>query len=177
SGSTENLTNLIQTDAAINSGNSGGPLVDSSGAVVAMDTAVASTTGTNAPAQNIGFAIPSATIEGLLPKLRAGGTKGATKAYLGVEVVDETAQLRQAYGFVPSSGAVVVTVLPGSPAAAAGIEQGDVIVAFDGHAVTSAQDLTNDVQALASGRKVTVTLYRGAQRLSITATLTSAPAA
>lgn len=175
-GSTENLTNLIQTDAAINSGNSGGPLVDSSGDVVAMDTAVAASSANNAPAENIGFAIPSATIEGLLSNLRSGGTAGNSKAYLGVEVEDETAQLQQAYGFVPASGAVVVTVIDGSPAATAGIEQGDVIVSFDGKAVNTAQDLTNDVQAQSTGHVARIGLYRGQQKITVSVTLGSAPA-
>jgi S1-C subfamily serine protease len=73
-GGSENLTGLIQTDAAINSGNSGGPLVDSSGQVIGMNTAVAESTQGNAPAQNIGFAIAIDTIKPLLGLLRSGGT-------------------------------------------------------------------------------------------------------
>ncbi|HLX88241.1 MAG TPA: trypsin-like peptidase domain-containing protein, partial [Acidimicrobiales bacterium] len=137
-GTTESLTNMIQTDAAINSGNSGGPLVDSSGQVIGMNTAVAASSGNNAPAVNIGFAIPSVTIEGLLSSLRAGGTQGTAHTYLGVEVADETSALQQQYGVVPSSGAFVVSVVPGSPAANAGLQPADVIVSFDGKAVNSA---------------------------------------
>jgi S1-C subfamily serine protease len=172
----ETLQNMIQTDAAINSGNSGGPLVDSAGQVVGMDTAVASSSSGNAPAQNIGFAIPSSTIQGLVATLRAGGTAGQSKTYLGVEVTDETAQQQQAYGLVPASGALVVSVVPGSPADTAGIKTGDVIVVFNGKTVTSAQGLTNDVQALSSGTPVHVTLYRGQQKLTLSATLATAPA-
>lgn len=175
-GAGETLQNLIQTDAAINSGNSGGPLVDSAGQVVGMDTAVASSSTGNAPAQNIGFAIPSSTIQGLVATLRAGGTAGQSKAYLGVEVTDETAQEQQAYGLVPSSGALVVSVVSGSPADTAGIRTGDVIVTFNGKAVASAQGLTNDVQALSSGTSVRLALYRGQQKLSVSATLALAPA-
>ncbi len=175
-GAGETLQNMIQTDAAINSGNSGGPLVDSAGQVVGMDTAVASSSTGNAPAQNIGFAIPSSTIQGLVATLRSGGTAGKAKAYLGVEVTDETAQEQQAYGLVPASGALVVSVVAGSPADTAGIRTGDVIVRFDGKAVTSAQGLTNDVQALSSGTKVPLTLYRGQQKLTLSATLGLAPA-
>ena len=127
-GAGETLQNMIQTDAAINSGNSGGPLVDSAGQVVGMDTAVASSSSGNAPAQNIGFAIPSSTIQGLVATLRAGGTAGKAKPYLGVEVTDETTQEQQAYGLVPASGALVVSVVSGSPADSAGIRTGDVIV-------------------------------------------------
>jgi S1-C subfamily serine protease len=141
-----------------------------------MDTAVASSSGGNAPAQNIGFAIPSSTIQGLLATLRAGGTAGKSKAYLGVEVTDETPAQQQAYGLVPTSGALVVQVVSGSPAQSAGIQTGDVIVGFNGTAVTSAQGLTNDVQGTASGKSVRLTLYRGSRKLTVSATLGLAPA-
>lgn len=173
---TETLTNIIQTDAAINSGNSGGPLVDSAGQVIAMDTAVASSSSGNAPAQNIGFAIPAATIQGLLVELRNGGTVASAKAYIGVEVEDETAAIQQAYGFVPSTGAVVVSVDSGSPADNAGLEQGDVIVSYDGKAVTTAQDLTSDVQASSVGDVVRLGLWRGDQKITVSVTLAQAPA-
>jgi S1-C subfamily serine protease len=176
SGPGETLHNMIQTDAAINSGNSGGPLVDSAGDVVGMSTAVASSSSGNAPAQNIGFAIPSDTIQQLLPTLRAGGTAGVSKAYLGVEVTDDTPEEQQAYGLVPSSGALVVSVVSGSPAADAGIQTGDVIVAFNGTAVTSAQGLTNDVQGTSVGAMVHITLYRGSQKMIVTTTLALGPA-
>ena len=175
-GAGETLQNLIQTDAAINSGNSGGPLVDSAGQVVGMSTAVASSSTGNAPAQNIGFAITSSTVQGLLGSLRSGGTVGVSKPYLGVEVIDETTQEQQAYGLVPSSGALVASVVSGSPADAAGISTGDVIVTFDGKAVTSAQDLTNLVQASTVGHRAQIGLYRGAQKLTVSATLALSPA-
>jgi putative serine protease PepD len=175
-GAGETLQNMIQTDAAINSGNSGGPLVDSAGQVVGMNTAVASSSTGNAPAQNIGFAITSSTIESLLATLRAGGTAGQVKPYLGVEVADETPQEQQAYGLVPSSGAVVVSVVSGSPADTAGIEAGDVIVDFDGKAVTSAQNLTNLVQASSVGHQARITLFRGSQKLTLTVALALSPA-
>jgi len=173
SGQTENLTNMIQTDAAINSGNSGGALVDSAGQVIGMNTAVASSNANDAPAENIGFAIPSSTLEGLLPALRAGGSPGTHRAYLGVEVEDLTPQLKQAYDFEPSTGAVVVRTLDGSPAAAAGIQQGDVIVGFGSTSIDSAAALTTAVAAAKPGDKVPVTLWRGQQKLTVTVTLVS----
>jgi putative serine protease PepD len=176
SGTTETLTNVIQTDAAINSGNSGGALVDSSGQVIGMNTAVASSSSGNAPAQNIGFAIPSMTILGLLAQLRQGGTIKVSKAYMGVEVEDETSALQEAYGFEPSTGAVVVSVESGSPAQSAGIEEGDVIVSFNGKAVTTALDLTTDVQSSAVGSKVSITLWRGQNKMTVPVTLGQAPA-
>jgi S1-C subfamily serine protease len=174
-GNGQTLRNMIQTDAAINSGNSGGPLVDSAGEVVGMNTAVASSSAGNAPAENIGFAIPSSTIQGLVAPLRAGGTAGHAKTYIGVEVTDETPQEQAAYGLVPASGALVVSVVSGSPADSAGIRTGDVIVTFNGKAVTSAQGLTNDVQGSSSGTSVQLTLYRGKQKLTVTAKLGLSP--
>ena len=83
---TESLQGLIQTQAAINAGNSGGPLVDSAGQVIGMNTAAAANAANNAPTQNIGFAIPIGSIESLLGGLRVGGSVGRPKAFLGVEV-------------------------------------------------------------------------------------------
>ncbi len=174
-GSTESLSNLIQTDAAINSGNSGGPLVDSAGQVIGINTAVASSTNGNAPAQNIGFAIPSLTVRKLIPKLRQGGTSGASKAYLGVFVTDETPQLQQQFGLDPSSGALVESVVSGSPAASAGIHPGEVIVSFNGETIASAQDLTNAVQKASPGHSVSITLWKGHQKLTVSVGLVAQP--
>ncbi|MHB1720109.1 MAG: S1C family serine protease [Acidimicrobiales bacterium] len=176
SGTVENLSDMIQTDAAINPGNSGGPLVDSSGQVIGMNTAVASSSGNNAPAQNIGFAIPSDKIMELLPTLRKGGTVQASNAFLGVSIVSLTPQLRQAYGFVPKTGAVVASVIPGSPAQAAGIRQGDVIVAFDGKPITSAESLVLAVHSAKPGQSARVRLWRGQVSMLVVVTLASTPA-
>lgn len=175
-GSTETLSNLIQTDAAINSGNSGGPLVDSSGQVVGMNTAVASSGNGNAPAQNIGFAIPSETIEKLIPELRSGGTGPVSKAYMGVYVTDVTTQLQQEFQLVPSSGALIERIVTGSPADVAGLQPGDVIVSFNGSPVASAADLTNAVQEASPGQSVQVTYWRGQTKTTVTVTLTASPA-
>ncbi len=174
--SSENLTNMIQTDAPINSGNSGGPLVDSSGDVIGMNTAVAASSAGNAPAQNIGFAIPSDKIENLIPLLHKGGTVQAGSAYLGVDVETLTPALRQAYSFVPQSGAVVADVVSGSPADSAGIQQGDVIVAFGGNAITNADDLVTAVRSRSPGASVKVAFWRGQVKMTVTATLASTPA-
>jgi serine protease Do len=171
---TETLSNMFQTDAAYNPGNSGGPLVDSSGRVIGMNTAVASNEDGTSEAENIGFAIPSNKIEQLLPALRSKSispTDQSGTGYLGVDIETMTSQLRSAYNFVPTQGAVVLEVVPGSPADAAGLQQGDVITSFDGRAVTSADQLATAVQAKSSGQKVTIGLYRGQKQLSVTATL------
>ena len=156
---TESLKGLLQTQAAINSGNSGGPLVNSAGQVIGMNTAAAVTTPGDARTQNIGFAIPVATIRALLAGLRRGGTIGAPKAFLGVEVLSA----KQTNGRGPTNGAVVVNVFPGSPAALAGIRVGDVIVRFAGEPVSSALGLTLAVKRARPGERVTVELYRGSE--------------
>jgi S1-C subfamily serine protease len=168
---TETLQNMIQTDAAINSGNSGGPLIDTSGQVIGMNTAVAGTSSDGTSSQNIGFAIPAASIEALLPTLQKGGQTGNGGGYLGVDITTLTPALRQQYGFTPTSGAVVLTVVAGSPAAKAGLVQGDVIVDIDGHAITSSEDLQKLVQADKPGQTITITYYVGDSKRTTTATL------
>ncbi len=92
----ENLTNLIQTDAAINPGNSGGPLIDTAGQVIGMNTAVAGTSNDGSNAQNIGFAIPIASVESLIPQLEKGGTITSGGGYLGVDITSPDVRLATA---------------------------------------------------------------------------------
>ncbi len=175
-GATETLTNMLQTDAAINPGNSGGPLADSNGRVIGMNTAVASSGDGSSQAQNIGFAIPSNTIQGLVPELRShsiGGGGADGPAYLGVNIETLTPDLRSQYNFVPQQGAIVISVSAGSPAAGAGLQQGDVIVSFDGTAITGADQLATLIQADKPGQKATIGIYRGANQQTLTATLGS----
>jgi putative serine protease PepD len=169
--STESLQNLIQTDAAINPGNSGGPLIDTSGQVIGMNTAVAGTSSDGTTSQNIGFAIPIASVESLLPGLQQGGQRGSGGGYLGVDITTLTPALRQQYGFTPTKGAVVLSVVPGSPANKAGLVQGDVIVNINGTAITSAEDLQKAVQAGKPGQTITITYYVGNNKRTTTATL------
>lgn len=171
---TESLHGMFQTDAPINAGNSGGPLVDSLGQVIGMNTAVASSTAGNAPAQDIGFAIPSNTLTSSLFELRRGGTASSQRALLGVEVFTLTPATRAEYGLTPTYGAVVAAVLPNTGAAAAGLQAGDVIVALDGTKVTSASGLAADITAHRVGQRVRITYYQGSSELTATATLGSA---
>jgi S1-C subfamily serine protease len=173
SANTETLTNLIQTDAAINPGNSGGPLIDTSGQVIGMNTAVAGSTSDGSSAQNIGFAIPSAKIESLLPELEKGGVAANGGGYLGVEITTLTAQLRQQYGFTPTSGAVILAVVSGSPADKAGLQQGDVIVGIDSTTIASADDVSKVVSGDKVGQQVSVTYYQGAEKKTAQVTLGS----
>jgi S1-C subfamily serine protease len=168
---TENLQNLIQTDAAINPGNSGGPLIDTAGQVIGMNTAVAGSSEDGTSAQNIGFAIPIDQVETLLPQLEKGGPAANGGGYLGVDITTLTAALRQQYGFTPSSGVVVLDVISGSPAAKAGLVQGDVIVGIDGSAVSSAASLQNIIQKDKAGQKVQISYYVGDSKRTTTVTL------
>ena len=173
---TESLSGLLQTQAAINPGNSGGPLVNSAGQVIGMNTAAAASTSGDAPTQNIGFAIPVDYIETLVPGLRKGGTIGAPKAFLGVEVVSVTPAERSTWGLTATSGALVESVFPGTPAAMAGIGAGDVIVGFDGHPITTDVALTVAVGAARPGQTVTVVFYRGPILESVSVVLGFKPA-
>jgi S1-C subfamily serine protease len=168
---TETLTNMIQTDAAINPGNSGGPLIDTAGQVIGMNTAVAGTSSDGTSSQNIGFAIPSATVETLIPQLQKGGQSGNGGAYLGVDITTVTPALRQQYGLTPSSGAVILSVNSGSPAQKAGLAQGDVIVDIGGTAIASADDVTKVIQGAKPGQSVAITYYEGTSKRTTTATL------
>ena len=170
---TETLQNMMQTDAAINPGNSGGPLIDTSGQVIGMNTAVAGTTSDGTSSQNIGFAIPAASVESLISQLEKGGQSGNAGGYLGVDITTLTPALRQQYGFTPTSGAVILSVVSGSPAAKAGLVQGDVIVDINGTTITSSDDLQKVVQAAKAGQSVSITYYVGDSKRTTTATLGS----
>ncbi|HLH27823.1 MAG TPA: PDZ domain-containing protein, partial [Acidimicrobiales bacterium] len=175
-GNAETLTNMFQTDAAINPGNSGGPLVDSVGRVIGMNTAVAANTTDTAQAENIGFAIPSNKINQELPGLRSKSISPGNRSgsgYLGVEIETLTSQLRSAYNFVPTQGAVVLSVQPGSPADVAGLQEGDVITSLDGKSITSADQLGSAIQNDKPGQSVRIGLWRGQQQMTVTATLAS----
>ncbi|MDA8186494.1 MAG: trypsin-like peptidase domain-containing protein [Actinomycetota bacterium] len=178
-GAPEHLSGLIQTDAAINPGNSGGPLVDSAGQVIGINTAVASSSGGNAPAQDIGFAIAINTAKPIIPLLQRGGTHPASThpggAFMGVGVVTVTPAIASADHLAVSTGALVVDVTPGGPAYQAGIEVGDVIVKVDSTPVTSAASLTNVLVRLRPGTLASVTVQRGSEQLSVGVALAARP--
>ena len=173
---TESLRGLLQTQAPINAGNSGGPLVNSAGQVIGMNTAAATSTAGDAPTQNIGFAIPIAKIRPLIPGLRKGGMIGKPKAFLGVEVVSVTPAERVGRGLTATRGALVVSVLPLGPAALGGIAVGDVIVSFAGHAISTDVALIVAVRAAHPGERVTIEFYRGAALYAVSLVLGIKPA-
>ena len=160
--STNNFTisGAIQTDAAINHGNSGGPLLNMSGQVIGVTTQIESDSGGN---EGVGFAVPSNTISSVASKLVKG--QKVEHPYLGVFV--QTPQNR--------SGAEVAQVKTGSPAAAAGLKAGDVITAFEGQAIQSPDDLTAAVAGKAPGDKVAVTYVRNGNTKTTQVTIGTRP--
>ncbi len=176
SGTVETLTNMLQTDAAINPGSSGGPLVDTAGQVIGMTTAVASSSSGNAAAQNIGFAIPINKVKQLLPLVERGGAQ-STGGYLGADVVSVTPSVQSSLGLAVSAGALVTQIVTGSPAEAAGLQLYDVIVAVDSTQIVSADTLSSALGLAKPGETVTLTVSRSLLRLSMQVTLSRAPAA
>ncbi len=144
--------NFIQTDASINPGNSGGPLINMNGEVVGINTAII------ANGQGIGFAIPINTAKDIAPQLEQKGH--VTRGWLGVGIQEVTPALAKSFGIKEGKGALVAQVMPGGPAEKAGIEQGDVIVNFDGKEIASSKDLPRIVAATPIGKTVTVKLLR-----------------
>lgn len=161
------LESFIQTDAAINFGNSGGPLVDLQGQVIGIATAI------NFGAENIGFAVPSSTLRRILPQLRDTGT--VRRGYLGVEIVDLTYDDAQAWGLDSTAGVLVQRVTEDGPAEAAGLEHGDIILQVGDHKVEQNRDLIDYISALPPGTQVEVTLYRDGKTLKRTLELDERP--
>jgi putative serine protease PepD len=168
------VTNAIQTDAAINPGNSGGPLVDATGRVIGINSSIASTGGPTGSAQSgnigLGFAIPGNEAQRIAKELLSDGT--ADHAWLGVTLRDTTAQADGAQRLA----AEVVQVVDGTPAADAGLRQGDAVVAVDGESVTGAESLTAHVRERAPGAKVELTVVRDGAAQKMTVTLGTRPA-
>ena len=160
------LDGLIQTDAAISSGNSGGPLVNARGEVVGINTAVARDTATSA-ATNIGFAIGVNEALPVIEELRAQA-EGELRAegYLGVELDD-----RRDGG----QGAVITSVQDATPAADAGVRAGDLVVAVDGTTIDGATGLIAAIRDLQPGDTTTITIVRDGERMDLTVTLTDRP--
>ncbi|MGH9153498.1 MAG: S1C family serine protease, partial [Acidimicrobiales bacterium] len=163
------LSNLIQTDAAINPGNSGGPLVNSEGEVIGINTAVA-----GQRAQNIGFAIAIDTVKPLIERLQAGETAPA-QGFLGVSTVTLTPEIRERLDFGPPAGAIVVEVVPGSPAAQAGLEANDVITRIGDQEIDTNANLQTAVRAHKPGDRVEIVWSRGEEELRATVVLATRP--
>lgn len=161
-----NYDDYIQTDAAINRGNSGGPLFNLAGDVIGVNTAIFSQTGGSV---GVGFSIPSDLASHVVNQLLEYGE--TRRGYLGVGVNELDLQQARALGFDRPKGALVSRVTPQSPAARAGIRPGDVIISFNRKPVNSSRQLTRAVAETAVGAVVPVALIRDTERLTVQVTL------
>ncbi|KAA0584993.1 DegQ family serine endoprotease (plasmid) [Azospirillum oryzae] len=156
----------LQTDAAINRGNSGGPLYDASGAVIGINTAIYSPTGGSV---GIGFAIPSSLAQPIIDQLKDGGK--VRRGWLGVQVQRVTPDIAESLGVAGTGGALVTSVSPDSPAASAGLRQGDVITAFNGDPLEQMRQLPRIVASTGIGSTVPMTLLRGGKEETVQVTI------
>ena len=156
------IDNSIQTDAAINHGNSGGPLLNPQGKVVGITSQIESNSGGN---EGVGFAIPSSTVGSIAAQLISSGK--AQHAFLGVVLRDSSSQ----------AGAAISQVRAGTPAARANLRAGDVITAAGGKPITSASELRAVINAHRPGDSISITYKRGGQSHTVNVKLAARPAA
>jgi serine protease Do len=162
----QSFDDYIQTDAAINRGNSGGPLINTRGEVVGINSAIRSNTG---GFQGVGFAIPVDLAKPIVQQLRTTGK--VTRGWLGVNIQPLTAELAKSFGLTATQGALVAAVSEASPASRADLRPGDVIVAFDGKPVESPRVLPALVANTPVGRTVPITVLREGQRQTLQVTV------
>ncbi len=165
----ETLSDMIQTDAAINSGNSGGPLVNAAGEVIGINTA------TSTSAENMGFAIPISSVKGMLAQLIETGS--AQRTYLGVYAAEITPEVAKAYNLPVNSGAYLYSsssysaIVKDSPAAKAGLKDKDIIKAVNGVEVGKAGTLTDLIGEYKPGDTVQLTVIREGNEIAVNVTL------
>jgi serine protease Do len=168
---TEQLTNLFQTDAAINSGNSGGPLLNYSGEVIGINTAVA------ADAENIGFAIPINEAKGIISSVVETGK--FSRPFLGVKFVTLDPSIARELKLDITDGAYISTegdsIVAGSPAEKAGVKPGDVITKVNNTKLSARNQLTSVISRFRVGQEVTLTIMRSGEELKLKAILSEAP--
>ena len=156
---------FIQTDAAINRGNSGGPLFNMDGEVIGVNSAIYSPTGTNV---GVGFAIPSEVVQMVVADLKDDGK--VDRGWLGVQIQDVTPEIADAVGLDEARGTIVADVLADSPSVGK-LEAGDVIVEYDGQPVGETRDLPRMVAATEAGSTVDVGIWRKGERETVEVTI------
>lgn len=168
----QSLVELLQTDAAISPGNSGGAVVNGAGEVIGVSEAYIPP---SAGAVSLGFAIPAATVVDVAEQLRTNGR--ADHAFAGIEQAPITPQIANQLGLPNTDGAVVLSVVRGGPADQAGMRPGDVLTAFDGKPVRTPEDFLAALRPHRPGDVVTATVRRGTQTQQLSLTLAGRPAA
>lgn len=169
------LARLIQTDAAINFGNSGGPLLDAVGRVVGINTAILRGQVLSPLVEGIGFAIPINQARAAAEQLRTRGS--VERGYLGIGMNpdDITEEAREYYRLPDRNGVIVANVEPGTPAAQAGLERGDVIRKVNGESVKNSRDLLDKIASRRPGERVDLEVFRDGRTFEVTVTLGSRP--
>jgi len=166
------VSQYIQTDAAVNPGNSGGPLVDMAGNIIGINTFIVSRSGSNS---GVSFAIPAALVQRVVESA-VGGAKSVQRPWLGVKTKPVDSDIAASLGLARPEGAVVTAVYPGSPAAAAGIESGDLILSSDGAPVTDDASLAYSAQTHRIGDTLTLQVRHGGAVRPARLKLETAPA-
>ncbi len=167
------IDNLIQTDAAINQGNSGGPLVNLAGEVIAINTLIVRNSDTGTVAEGLGFAIPINTASTVAQQLIQYGS--ITHPYLGVSFQPVSPDIADAYNLPVQWGAYVTDVAANSPASQAGLQQGDIITSLGGVPIDSSHDYINVLYNFKPGDKVALVYNRNGQSIQVQVTLGTAP--
>jgi serine protease Do len=157
---------FIQVDAAINRGNSGGPLFNTSGQVVGINTAIFSPNGGNV---GLGFAVPANQAKAIVAQILDHGS--VERGFIGVTIQTVTPDIAESLGLAKAAGALVTTVKAGGPADRAGMRQGDVIIGVAGDPVGKIKDLTRAVAAVAPGRETMLKIWRGGESQNIPVTV------
>ena len=163
---------FFQIDAPINQGNSGGPLFNLNGQVIAINTAIYSPNGGNV---GIGFAIPSNLAGGVIDQLRTAGR--VERGFLGVTIQPVDEEIAQSLGLESETGALVASVIPGSPAEKAGIEAGDVIVAVDGDDIAQVKELTRKIAGMSPNARAEFEVLRNGERKKLDVRIGKTPSA
>lgn len=166
----EDYEDFIQTDAAVNPGNSGGALINTSGQLIGINTAILSRGGGN---QGVGFAVPANLTRGVMNQLLKSGK--VTRGYLGVLIQPVTPEIAKAFNLPDARGALVGEVTPDGPAAKAGLAQGDVITELNGARVDDSRELRLKISQLAPGATIKLKIIRDGGPREVNATLGEAP--
>ncbi len=165
----EGFEDFIQTDASINPGNSGGPLVNLRGEVIGINTAILGGRGNI----GIGFAIPSHMVTAVVSQLASTGK--VNRGMIGVSITDILPEMAKNLGLENTQGAFVSSLVPGSPAQAAGVKAGDVITAVDGKPVRTSQDLKNRLGLMTVGTSVELAVNRDGKKMDIKVAIGKTP--